>query len=96
MPRITQKDSWVSEYRDLLKESFDPRHKWFVGEHRGSIRLEVKDNGKKQTRLLPINRPERQPMPARNPNAAPTLANDKTPGPGVTSNKKTAIPKAII
>ena len=54
MPRITQKDSWVSEYRDLLKESFDPRHKWFVGEHRGSIRLEVKDNGKKQTRLLPF------------------------------------------
>ena len=35
MPRITQKDSWVSEYRDLLKVSFDPRHKWFVGEHRG-------------------------------------------------------------
>ncbi len=55
MPRITQKDSWVSEYRDLLKESFDPRHKWFVGEHRGSIRLEVKDNGKKQTRLLPYD-----------------------------------------
>ena len=53
--RITQKDSWVSEYRDLLKESFDPRHKWFVGEHRGSIRLEVKDNGKKQTILLPYD-----------------------------------------
>ena len=35
-------------------------------------------------------------MPARNPNAAPTLANDKTPGPGVTSNRKTAIPNAII
>ena len=35
-------------------------------------------------------------MPARNPNAAPTLANDKTPGPGVTSSRKTAIPNAIM
>ena len=53
MPRLSQTETWVSEYRDLLRESFAPETKWFVGEHRGSIRLEVKHNNKKQTRLLP-------------------------------------------
>ena len=54
MPRLSQTDTWVSEYRDLLRQSFAPDAKWFVGEHRGSIRLEVKHNGTKQTRLLPF------------------------------------------
>ena len=47
MPRITQTVTWVSEYRNLLKEGFDPEAKWFVSENKGYIRLEVKDNGKK-------------------------------------------------
>ena len=55
MPRITQTDTWVSEYGNLLKEGFDPEAKWFVGENKGYIRLEVKDNGKKQTRVLPFD-----------------------------------------
>ena len=55
IPRITQTDTWVSEYRKLLKEGFDPEAKWFVGENKGYIRLEVKDNGKKQKRVLPFN-----------------------------------------
>ena len=55
MPRITQTDTWVSEYRNLLKEGFDPGAMWHVGENKGYIRLEVKDNGKKQTRVLPFN-----------------------------------------
>ena len=54
MPRLSQTETWVSEYRDLLRQSFAPDAKWFVGEHRGSIRLEVKHNGTKQTRLLPF------------------------------------------
>ena len=54
MPRLTQTDTWVKEFRDLLYEQFDPDHQWSIGEHRGSIRLQVKHNGAKQTRLLPF------------------------------------------
>ena len=54
MPRLTQTDTWVKEYRELLRQSFAPDAKWFVGNHNGSIRLEVKHNGKKQTRVLPF------------------------------------------
>ena len=35
-------------------------------------------------------------IPWRQPNAAPTPASDKTPGPGVKINKKIAKTKAII
>ena len=52
MPRLTQTQTWVTEYRELLRQSFAPDAKWFVGEHRGSIRLEVKHDEKKHTRLL--------------------------------------------
>lgn len=54
MPKLTQTDTWVKEYRDLLRQSMEEHHQWSVGEHNGSIRLQVKDNGKKQTRLLPF------------------------------------------
>ena len=54
MPKLTQTDTWVREYRDLLRQSMEEHHQWSVGEHNGSIRLQVKDNGKKQTRLLPF------------------------------------------
>ena len=55
MPRLTETDTWVKEYRDLLRESMAEHHKWkwSVGNHKGSIRLQVND-GKKQTRLLPF------------------------------------------
>ena len=42
---------------------------------------------KTPTRLLPTNRPIKYFSPARNPNADPTPANDKTPGPGVIISK---------
>ena len=54
MPKLTQTDTWVREYRDLLRQSMEEHHQWSVGEHKGSIRLQIKDNGKKQTRLLPF------------------------------------------
>ena len=54
MPKLTQTDTWVREYRDLLRQSMEEHHQWSVGEHNGSIRLQIKDNGKKQTRLLPF------------------------------------------
>ena len=53
MPRLTQTESWVIEFRKLLYGEFDKGHQWSVGEHRGYMRLQVKHNGGKQTRLLP-------------------------------------------
>ena len=53
MPRLTQTDSWVIEFRKLLYDEFDKDHQWSVGEHRGSIRLIIKHNGGKQSRVLP-------------------------------------------
>ena len=53
MPRLTQTDSWVIEFRKLLYGEFDKDHQWSVGEHRGSIRLIIKHNGGKQSRVLP-------------------------------------------
>ena len=43
MPRITQKDTWVSEYRNLLKEGFDPDAKWFVGENKGLSLIHISE-----------------------------------------------------
>ena len=56
MPKISHSSNWVKEYRDLLKVTFarNPESSWFVGEHRGQIRLQVKYAGKKQTRVLPF------------------------------------------
>ena len=53
MPRLTQTESWVIEFRKLLYGEFDKDHQWSVGEHRGSIRLIIKHNGGKQSRVLP-------------------------------------------
>ena len=56
MPKISHTSNWVREYRDLLKETFasNPESRWFIGEDRGKVRLEVKYAGKKQTRVLPF------------------------------------------
>ena len=42
MPKLTQTDTWVREYRDLLRQSMEEHHQWSVGEHNGSIRLQAK------------------------------------------------------
>jgi len=44
----------------------------------------------RQTRLVPRNKPKRYRNPCRQPYAAPTPANDNTPGPGVIIKRKTA------
>jgi len=56
MPKISHTSNWVKEYRDLLKETFanNPESSWFIGEHNGQIRLQVKYAGKKQTRVIPF------------------------------------------
>ena len=56
MPKLTETDTWVKEYRDLLRGEMLEKHKWkwSVGNHNGSIRLQVND-GKKQTKVLPFD-----------------------------------------
>ena len=53
MPRLSKTETWVIEFRKLLYGEFHKGHQWSVGEHRGYMRLQVKHNGGKQTRLLP-------------------------------------------
>ncbi len=56
MPKLTETDTWVKEFRDLLRDQMLEKHKWkwSVGNHNGSIRLQVND-GKKQTKVLPYD-----------------------------------------
>ena len=56
MPKLTETDTWVKEFRDLLRDQMLEKHKWkwSVGNHNGSIRLQVND-GKKQTKVLPFD-----------------------------------------
>lgn len=54
MPSLTHTETWVIEFRRLLYRQFSKDHKWSVGEHRGYIRLQIKHNGGKQTRVLPF------------------------------------------
>ena len=55
MPKLAETDAWVKERRELLREQMLEKHKWkwSVGNHNGSIRLQVND-GKKQTKILPF------------------------------------------
>ena len=56
MPKLTETGTWVKEYRDLLRGQMAEHHKWkwSVGNHNGSIRLQVND-GRKQTKVLPYD-----------------------------------------
>jgi hypothetical protein len=48
------------------------------------------------TAFVPKNNPVTYNMPRQGPKAEPTPAVDKTPGPGVNSNKITAVAKVNI
>ena len=48
------------------------------------------------TMTWPRNRPAMYNKPCLQPNAAPTPANDKTPGPGVTNIKNETVAKTNI
>ena len=48
------------------------------------------------TMTLPKKRPAIYDKPCLQPNAAPTPANDKTPGPGVTNIKNETVAKTNI
>jgi len=56
MPKLTETDTWVKYYRRMVRGEMAEKHKfkWSVGNHNGSIRLQVND-GRKQTKVLPYD-----------------------------------------
>ena len=54
MPIRKETEPWVLNFRRLLKDSLDPWAQWFVSNSRGQMRLEIRENGQKQSRVLPF------------------------------------------
>ena len=55
MPRQTEKEQWVQNFRDLLKESYGYTEGWYVFNSRGKIRLQLLlEDQKPQSRILPF------------------------------------------
>ena len=54
MPIRKETEPWVLNFRRLLKDSLDPGAQWFVSNSRGQMRLEIRENGQKQSRILPF------------------------------------------
>ena len=47
-------EPWVINFRQLLKDSLHPGAQWFVSNSRGQMRLEIREEGHKQSRTLPF------------------------------------------
>ena len=47
-------EPWVINFRQLLKDSLHPGAQWFVSNSRGQMRLEIREEGQKQSRTLPF------------------------------------------
>ena len=54
MPVKVEKDNWVSVFRDQIKDSIAESDQWFITNCRGKMRLQVKEDGKVATRILPF------------------------------------------
>ena len=55
MPRQTETDQWVKDFRELLRDSYGYSDGWYVFNSRGKIRLQLFEEGKKpQSRILPF------------------------------------------
>ncbi|WP_320664632.1 site-specific integrase [Prochlorococcus sp. MIT 1223] len=54
MPIKKETEPWVINFRQLLKASLHPGAQWFVSNSRGQMRLEIKEGGAKQSRILPF------------------------------------------
>jgi len=55
MPRIVETADWVPTARDFLKEIVAEGDQWFITNHKNKIRLQVKEDGKISTRILPFD-----------------------------------------
>lgn len=53
MPQTNKKEEWVQHYKKQLKVFTGKKSGWTVSKSAGSIKLEVRTNGKKESRTLP-------------------------------------------
>jgi len=53
MPQTNKKEEWVQFYKKQLKVFLGKNSGWYVSKSAGNIKLEVKTNGKKESRTLP-------------------------------------------
>ena len=54
MPVKVEKDNCVSVFRDQIKDSIAESDQCFITNCRGKMRLQVKEDGKVATRILPF------------------------------------------
>ena len=54
MPIKKETEPWVLNFRQMLKDSLHSGAQWFVSNSRGQMRLEIREDGKKQSRILPF------------------------------------------
>ena len=54
MPIKKETAPWVINFRQLLKDSLHHGAQWFVSNSRGQMRLEIREEGHKQSRTLPF------------------------------------------
>ena len=54
MPVKVETDNWVSVFRDQIKDSIAEGDQWFVTNYKGKMRLQVREDGKIATRILPF------------------------------------------
>ena len=55
MPKIVEKANWISVFRQQLKEWLPEGEQWFITNYKGKMRLQVKEEDKVQTRILPYS-----------------------------------------
>ena len=53
MPQTNKKEEWVQHYNEAIKGFYRKKSGWTVSKSAGSIKLEVRTNGKKESRTLP-------------------------------------------
>jgi integrase len=54
MPVKVETDNWVCVFRDQIKDSIAEGDQWFVTNYKGKMRLQVREDGKIATRILPF------------------------------------------
>ncbi len=52
LPQTTDKKGWEKSCRELMRADMHPNAAWYVTKSRGSIKLEVKEDGQYQSRVL--------------------------------------------
>ena len=52
MPKKVHTEDWVKAARDTMRAEMAADAKWYISNRRGSVQLEVRDNGQYQSIML--------------------------------------------